>query len=615
MNKFTVLAAFALAASVVTAAPVSDSKPVLAGTAHVADLGALATASAAAGQLVGNPMIPTALVSGFQQQLARAYGPARPGASGVFLVYIDTPAFDIAATNDIPTNPTTLLHNVVVYPLAQDLAAFTNAHPSASLENGAVHLLPAPGRAADTYVVFGKDGYAAFAPTAALSRQALVDAAPVLARSLGSDIVAVRVLDRGISAYMLARDIPTNAPPAVLRMSRRQRELTDQFAALDFSFGVSSTEGLALHVALAAKPGTEFAAAFAAAPVLDKTDWASLLVPAASPIFCVNVPDRRIQKIVQHTDDGAGGLGGPLVEMIRTSHPVFADALAAQFADFVDKNASVSAVSYLAFDSNRHPVFVETSRERSPSAAFADVARVLNALMAAARKEWPAQKICVSVPSAKGSVTYRIDLGEIVAALAAEIDDAHDTNAVAAVRSKVAAFFGSALVCRLVTTKDGLAFSAAAEDAVLPVPAPAATARARLTAVLPELAQGPQPQSAGWCSVAALARPLIQNYISTLPADKAAFAAPLLATIPADPGKGIGFADWFGKDGSARAVIRVSADEIRGVSAVFGVVSGLSMGGDVSVGASASRSGGNDSDDDSSGGDHSDDDSSDDDDL
>jgi len=299
--------------------------------------------------------------------------------------------------------------------------------------------------------------------------------------------------------------------------------------------------------------------------------------------------DHRLKKIFQDSDGG----GESLAALLRADHPAFADVVTAACTTFADKDTSVSEAFYVVFDQNRHPAFVGSSRTPSAAATFAALSQTLNTLMDAARKEWPAQKICAPVTSPKDSVAYRIDFGELVAALAAESKDARDTNAVAAVRAKVAAFLGSAFVCRLATTQDGLAFTAAADGAVLPAPAPAAAARARLDAILPELAAGPQPLGAGWFSLVALARPLVQDYIATLPADKAAFNTPLLATIPADPGKGVGLAGWSRKDGSLDLVLRVSADEIRGLGAVFGVVTGMAMGGDA-----ASDSTGDDSDDD-----------------
>ena len=98
----------------------------------------------------------------------------------------------------------------------------------------------------------------------------------------------------------------------------------------------------------------------------------------------------------------------------------------------------------------------------------------------------------------------------------------------------------------------------------------------RFARVAPEAA-AKKPYTVGAASLYAICRTLAPKAAALLPDDERASVQPLLATLPPS-GKG-GFAAyaWQADDASWQGVLRVSPDEIKGLSACFNVAAGYMM--------------------------------------
>lgn len=103
-----------------------------------------------------------------------------------------------------------------------------------------------------------------------------------------------------------------------------------------------------------------------------------------------------------------------------------------------------------------------------------------------------------------------------------------------------------------------------------------ATPSMRFARVAPEAA-AKKPYTVGAASLYAICRTLAPKAAALLPDDERASVQPLLATLPPS-GKG-GFAAyaWQADDASWQGVLRVSPDEIKGLSACFNVAAGYMM--------------------------------------
>ena len=119
--KKTMITVWAAAASLALAAGIVEdtkSRPVLAGTAQIAPFGEVTQKVTTLGTLIGNPIVPTMLLSAGQQQLVDKYGRLRADAPITCFAYIQTPAWDVAATNLDQVSIDDMLGHVLVYPSA-----------------------------------------------------------------------------------------------------------------------------------------------------------------------------------------------------------------------------------------------------------------------------------------------------------------------------------------------------------------------------------------------------------------------------------------------------------------------------------------------------------------
>ena len=159
--KKTMMTVWAAAASLALAAGIVEetkSQPVLAGTAQIAPLGEVTQKVASLGTLIGNPIVPTLLLTSGQQQLVDRYGRLRADAPVTWFAYVQTPAWEIAATNLDQVAIEDMFDHVLVYPSADGPANLLLKHPGATKDaDGTIHLLPSKDNPNDTYVKYAAD--------------------------------------------------------------------------------------------------------------------------------------------------------------------------------------------------------------------------------------------------------------------------------------------------------------------------------------------------------------------------------------------------------------------------------------------------------------------------
>ena len=188
--KKTMMTVWAAAASLALAAGIVEetkSQPVLAGSAQVAPLGDVTQKVTSLGTLIGNPIVPTLLLSSGQQQLVEQYGRLRADAPITWLAYVQTPAWEVAATNLDQVAVDDMFELVLVYPGTDGPANLLLRHPGATKDaDGTIHILPGEKIPNDTYVKYTADNrYCAFAASPALAAKALADFATLSARRNG----------------------------------------------------------------------------------------------------------------------------------------------------------------------------------------------------------------------------------------------------------------------------------------------------------------------------------------------------------------------------------------------------------------------------------------------
>ena len=110
----------------------TKSKPVLVASAQIAPFGDGTKKVTALGTMISNPIVPTLLLTGGQQQLVEKYGRFRADGPITWLAYIQSPAWEVASTNLDQVSVEDLFEVVLVYPSVDGPATMTMNHPGAT---------------------------------------------------------------------------------------------------------------------------------------------------------------------------------------------------------------------------------------------------------------------------------------------------------------------------------------------------------------------------------------------------------------------------------------------------------------------------------------------------
>ena len=206
MTKRIVMIAGFCAALTVSAGIVEEtnSRPELAGALTIAPFREITTKVSSLGTLIGNQTVATLMLTAGQQQVADKLGRFRSDSPFMFLFYIQTPAWDIAATNTNEVAIEDLCAPVLVYPSSDGPATLVLNHPGATNQaDGTVHLLPSERIPFETYVKYSKDGrFCAYAMSPELAALGLADFAKLNAARTGKmyPLVRFELFERGLSA-------------------------------------------------------------------------------------------------------------------------------------------------------------------------------------------------------------------------------------------------------------------------------------------------------------------------------------------------------------------------------------------------------------------------------
>jgi len=600
--KKTVLVAMVLAAGGVFAGIVEEtkSKPELAACVRVAPFETVTKKVTDFGKMINNPIVPTLLLSGAQENLTRTFGPMREDGAVEWFVYVQTPAWEVAATNDDLVALADLYDVAVVYPAAEGPAAMKLKHPGSTLsKDGVLHLLAGEDRPKDQWVKFAGDGrFCAFADSAALASRALADYAKrrvepstplVRAELTARGVTALAsLLDEAFRAQEKARAAKAQAGgPNVLKTTlegfqaernRRQLDRLRTFAGATLTIDLDEA-GFVMDGCGRLKAGSRLPlGARLPAGALDA-------VAGNAPLFgCMNnvalSPDAP-EDFRQSLTFAARILDLAVKELDKAPRGRTFAALGREisdgFAEFARDLPAPSPSDWcffaLGFDAQRHPCLlsagenVELERMRRVGTKFTD--RVLAALA----KQWPGRKMIVRTSETR----HVIDWAEVIDVVAGETGvETNAAQAVANAKRTVAAVLGDAKT-EVVSTAEGTKFQSRVSAPGVCMTG-AACGEARVAAALPE-AKGARPAGVFYLSLYGLLRddvlPIAAKVASKADAEQ---IRDMVEAMPAaQPNSAIAGGSWVGPDGSLRGVLRVTAGEIRNYGAAFNAYTAASM--------------------------------------
>ena len=609
--KKTMIAVLAAAASLMLAAGIVEdtkSQQVLAGTAQIAPFGDVAKKVTALGTMISNPIVPTLLLTGGQQQLVEKYGRFRADGPITWLAYIQSPAWEVAATNLDQVSVEDLFETVLVYPSVDGPATMAMNHPGATREaDGTVHLLPGKSNPDDTYVKYTADNrYCAFASSPSLAARALEDFTALRAQrkeAKESPLVRVDVVQRGMDAVAtLAESLANEQQKALAKAGTKDAELANKVAAIqasrqnkaqDMLRAVAScsvtldldVNGLTMEARLAPRPGrkTPFASDFVLpAGVLDN-------VPATAPLFlfggdrilCQTMDEMSFQKDKEVLCELLPTFVEGLVkDGDNAKYKAFlkeVEGLVTQLVrDVPFPGAADWTGGWLAFDEAVRPYYeqVECAARAEMERMVAD--RFLKGLAAAVEKQWPGKGLL-----AKNGDSIEFNWNALIDLCGAEAGvkpGDKEEKEIANAKKTLAAILGAGNTVSTTVRKDNIIRTRCGSSDVKPAPEAKGAGEARVVAALPETVEK-RPAAVFYLEVYSLVREAILPIMAKTAKKKDAkqYKAIVAAMTPAEKNSALAYACWTDPNGSARAILRITANELKNFGSAFNAFTAASL--------------------------------------
>ena len=608
IKRTLTIAGICAAALTVGAGIVEDTKshPELAGTVTFAPFRDITAKASSFGKVIGNPTMATLMLSAGQQGVVEKFGRFRSDAPFMFMTYIQTPAWDIAATNSDEVAIEDLCEPVFVFPSAEGPAALALKYPSATKsEDGVLHVPKSENFPFDAYVKYTADGhFCAYAKSPELAALGLADFTKITAAAKASSypLLQFKLFERGLAAIAqfegeamafveqmqadarastesgtegLVESVNSSQRAQIREFFQELKKTKSYEIVLDYD-----AVGLKVEGVLQRKPGAP-QVAWAPLPggVLNHTPD----MPLMSVFYNMMYVSGSEEKFRREMNDVAA-LVDQLVAIINSQLAKEEDGK--KFVGFVTDLGKVvgqalrTAIypssedwcgSSIAFTREYHPYCRSVFHLRQVDAMKGYADRICDSVVAAVDKQWPGQKIFTRAP---GGVVFdwhaTLDLiGRESGVQPGDSDDKELT----VIKEKVSQVLGSGkTIC---TTSWGSdicqSYLGCPEDAAAAATVPQ-TGESRMAAALPEV-KGKRPvltvfsepyafvRDSVFPLVAKVADPSVakecQNYRKILP--------------PAEPNSAWAFALWSDASGS-RGIFRVTAGELKNYGAAFNAI-------------------------------------------
>lgn len=583
----------------------TKSRPVLAGAVVLAPFETVSAKVTNLGATINNPLVPMLVCTALQQQLTQTYGAFRSDAPMGWLSYVQTPAFDIAATNDDRVAVADLAEMVFVYPSVDKAAGMLLNNPgSTKTPDGAIRLLPSETRPKELYARFTADGrHCAFASSAALAAQALADFAkidrsdaPGGTRPLATVSVTTRGLtviashDRGLDVAVQTEKKEASAAAVERKVqemltarNKRQMAQLGQLAGIEMTLDLDA-QGLSVVGKAQAKPGRATATAgfrlpagafdrlpssamlFGAGSVYDMSGYTSAADFTADRTFLMAFVECLPELAAQ---DKSKSVSQTFAVELKN---VLTEALAA----FPVPAATDWEATAVVCDTARHPALVSVGERAAATQWNAVGDKMMARLVTCLEKAFPKTKFL----TVAGAGDYRIDCHAVIDHAGAQAG-IKPTDAAAKDladgKKNLADILGGAML-QVRTTGEGTAYQTTLAYSGFKPAAGGTTPEARLAAALPEVAKE-RPSAAFYATPYAFVREVVLPIVVKLTEKETSeqCAAMMKAMTPAAANSAWAGATWNDADGSIRFVSRITSNELKNFGAAFNAFTAASM--------------------------------------
>ena len=609
--KKTMMAVWAAAASLVLAAGIVEdtkSKPVLVASAQIAPFGDVAKKVTALGTMISNPIVPTLLLTGGQQQLVEKYGRFRADGPITWLAYIQSPAWEVAATNLDQVSVEDLFETVLVYPSVDGPATMTMNHPGATREaDDMVHLLPGKANPNDTYVKYTADNrYCAFASSPAIAARALEDFKALRSQrkdEKDSPLVRFEIVERGMDALStfydsisaeqqkLLAESGTNSVDLMQKVvgfqgTRRKQaqELLRSVATCVMTFNLDEN-GLSMDTQILPKPGKKMP--FASNFVLPKGVLDN--APASAPVFlfggdrllCQSMDEASFKSDKSAMCELLSELVAELVKEEECSkYAAFlkeVERLTTQLVKEVPFPAETDWTgAWLGFDGATHPYFEQVKCAAQVEATYQMADRFSTGLAAAVEKQWPGKGLLT-----KTGDSVVLDWQTIIDLYGVEVGvkpGDKEAKELANAKKTLANILGAGKLSSTTVRNGNLLRTRYAANGVKPVPDAPCTGEARIAAALPETVVK-RPAMVFYLELYALVRDAVLPIMAKTANKKDAkqYQAIVTAMTPAEKNSALAYAAWIDQNGAARGLLRITANELKNFGSAFNAFTAASL--------------------------------------
>ena len=610
MKKTIVTLLTAAASLTLVAGIVEDtkSKPVLVASAQIAPFGDVTKKVTTLGTMISNPIVPTLILTGGQQQLVEKYGRFRADGPITWLAYIQSPAWEVASTNMDQVSVEDLFEVVLVYPSVDGPATMTMNHPGATREaDGTVHLLPGKTNPNDTYVKYTADKrYCAFASSPAIAARALEDFKALRSRrndAKDSPLVRFEIVERGMDALAtyydsisaeqqkLIAESGTNHVGLIQKFvgfqgTRRKRaqELLRSAANCVMTFNLDEN-GLSMDAQIAPKPGKKmpFASDFVLpGGILDNA-------PASAPVFffggdrllCQSMDEASFKSDKSAMCELLSELVAELVKEEECSkYAAFmkeVERLTTQLVKDMPFPADADWTgAWLGFDKATHPYFEQVKCAAQAEMVHQMADRFSTGFAAAVEKQWPGKGLLT-----KTGDSVVLDWQAIIDLYGAEVGvkpGDKEEKELANAKKTLANILGAGKFAGTTVRKGNLLRTRYAANGVKPVPDAPCTGEARVAAALPETVEK-RPAIVFYLEVYSLVRDAILPIMAKTANknDAKQYQAMISAMTPAEKNSALAYAGWIDRNGAARGLLRITANELKNFGSAFNAFTAASL--------------------------------------
>lgn len=592
----------------------TKAEPVLAGSIVVAPFSEVTAKVTTLGAMINNPLVPMLLCSSMQQSLSEAHGRFSAERPIAWMAYLQTPAWNVVATNDDVVAQGDLYDLVLVYPSVDKAARMKLNNPgSTQAADGTIHLPAGENRAQEQYVKFTADGrHCAFAPSSTLAAQALADFEKLGQGKLAGSkverpLVRISIPEKGLAAIESLQDSmkaqvearakavgkEKKADMSVwdtlqkwgLSRQNRQSDVLRRFKEIEMSIDLNA-KGLEFSGRIL--PKTENAAMAVSGArlptgALDKVPSSAAFFMAANLLFQTGLKSEAefraelkdveelmaelvacVEKDEATKDYGpfAKDLQGAVVELLQSAqYPAVGDW----------------AAGALGFDKDLHPYLSSYGESVHAAANWTMGDKWMTRVLAAFEKQFPKSGILAKRAAGAYTIDWAalIDFAGAQAGIKADDEEAKD---LAEAKKTVSRVLG-ATKTDLTTVVDGTTERqlVAQPGFTLPV-SNQPTGEARLLAALPEIATD-RPASAAYLTPYAFARgtllPLMAKFAKSENAQQ--YQTMIAAMTEPEANSAIAAAGWCDANGGCRWLLRVTAHELKNFGAAFNAFTAASM--------------------------------------